>query len=401
MKRPFRERNPIPIGVVGLVVAATLFALSLNLDRIPVFGGTAYSAAFSEAAGLSQGDKVRIAGVEVGEVTRVDLEGGHVRVDFQVDDGVAFGDQSGARIKIGTILGQKYLALTPEGSGQWPAGEQIPLSRTQAPFDVIPAFEELATTVEEIDTDQLATAFDTLSRTFRNSPDEVRASLRGLERLSKTIASRDEQLRELLEHANNVSGVLAERNEEFTKLLRDGEKLLDEVRARRAVIHQVLVNTTQLSQQLSALVKENREELEPALQRLNNVIDILVRNERNLDRSIELMVPFIRMFTNTLGNGRWFDVYLQNLAPVPASVELPGLGTVPPDLQRRQSGEPSQDGGGGADDGSNGGNGGDGGSSPPADPPDGTRTPDPTGSPQPSDAPDDSGGLGSLLGVND
>lgn len=398
MRRPFRERNPIPIGIVGLVIAAALFVLSLNLDRVPAFGGTGYSAAFSEAAGLRPGDKVRVAGVEVGDVTGVDLEGAHVRVDFRVAGDVEFGRQTRATIRIGTILGEKYLALEPDGPGQWPAAEQLPLSQTQAPFDVVPALEQLSTTIDEIDTKQLAASFDTLSRTFRDSPEEVRASLRGLTRLSETIASRDQELRELLEHANNVTQVLADRNQEFTKLLADGDKLLREVRARRAVIHQVLVNTVQLSQQLTALVKENEKELEPTLRRLNSVVDILVRNERNLDRSIELLEPFIRYFTNTLGNGRWFDTYLQNLAPLPSSVQLPGGGQLPPDLQRGQAG-----GRGGAEGSGQGGTPGDGGNRGGA----GTASPSPGSSQTPSNTPspsqedDGDGGLGDLLGVGD
>ena len=27
--------------------------------------------------------------------------------------------------------------------------------------------------------------------------------------------------------------------------------------------------------------------------------------------------PFYRVFANTLGNGPWFDTYIQNLPPVP------------------------------------------------------------------------------------
>ena len=31
-----------------------------------------------------------------------------------------------------------------------------------------------------------------------------------------------------------------------------------------------------------------------------------------------LMAPFYRVFANTLGNGPWFDTYIQNMPPVPA-----------------------------------------------------------------------------------
>ena len=48
---------------------------------------------------------------------------------------------------------------------------------------------------------------------------------------------------------------------------------------------------------------------------------MLRANQANLDKSIELMAPFVRVFANTLGNGRWFDTYVENLVPVEAVEE--------------------------------------------------------------------------------
>ena len=69
MSIPFRERNPVPIGAVGLLVIALLLFLAFNIQSIPLIGGgDHYRAAFSEAGGLIKGDDVRIAGVKVGKV---------------------------------------------------------------------------------------------------------------------------------------------------------------------------------------------------------------------------------------------------------------------------------------------------------------------------------------------
>ncbi|MGH8870345.1 MAG: MCE family protein [Actinomycetes bacterium] len=323
--RPFRERNPVPIGAAGLTTLALLVAAAFNVEKIPLIGGgETYHAAFSEAAGLREDDEVRVAGVKVGAVDAVELAGDHVRVSFRVeDDEVHVGERTRASIRIKTVLGRKYVALEPVGERELEPGSQIPRSRTDSPYDVVQAFGDLSTTVGAIDTAQLADAFDTLSQTFENSPEEVRASIRGLSRLSRTVASRDEQLRTLLAHANDVTGVLADRNEQLTRLIRDGDLLLQEVRRRREVIHQLLVSTSALSQQLTALVRENEAQITPALERLGAVVDVLQANQRNLDRSIRMLAPFVRGFSNVLGNGRWFDTYVQNLVPVPGTVQPP------------------------------------------------------------------------------
>ena len=319
---PFRERNPVVIGAVGLAVIAAMLLLAFNIDALPLLAGQSHSAALSEAGGLKAGDDVRIAGVKVGKVTAVDLEGSHVRVDFRVGRSTELGSQTSATVRIKTILGQKFLALEPAGKGD--LGQEIPLSRTTPAYDVVEAFSDLATTTEDIDTGQLATALDTVANTFRDSPEEVRAAVDGLGRLSRTVASRDAQLRELLQHANGVTGVLADRNKELVSLLTDGDLLLQELRKRRADIHTLLVSTVTLSQQLTGLVRDNRAAIGPALANLKNVLATLEANQANLDRSIRLVAPFVRVFANTTGNGRWFDTYIQNLVPVPGG---PGSAT--------------------------------------------------------------------------
>lgn len=322
---PFRERNPVVIGAVGLTVLALLTVAAFNADRLPVIGdGETYSAAFAEAGGLKPGDEVRIAGVKVGKVEEVDLDGNHVKVTFKVKGEPAFGPETGASIRVKTILGAKYLALHPKGGGQLAPGSEIPLKRTVPAYDVVQAFSDLTTTSEKVDTDRVAKALDTISTTFEDSPEEVRASLKGLSRISRTVASRDKALRELLDHANGVTGVLADRSGDFTALVKDGDKLFKEISRRREAIHKLLKSSAALGIQLSGLVQDNDKEIGPALKGLNSVVDMLERNQSSLDRSIKLLAPYVRLFTNTLGNGRWFDSYVQNLVAAPVEPRTGG-----------------------------------------------------------------------------
>lgn len=327
---PFRDRNPVVIGAAGLVVIALLLVAAFNVDRLPLIGGgRTYSAAFSEAGGLKPGDEVRIAGVKVGKVDGVSLDGDHVKVRFTITTGAVFGDETVASIRVKTILGAKYLSLEPKGPGRMPSGSRIPISRTVPAYDVVQAFSDLTTNTEQIDTNRLAHALDTISATFKDSPQEVRTSIDGLSRISRTVAERDGALRELLRHADGVTGVLSQRSTDLTTLVDDGDKLFTELQARRTAIHHLLVTASGMAVQLSGLVADNRTQLGPALARLDGVVTLLERNQTSLDHGIELLAPFARLFANTLGNGRWFDSYVQNLVPVPplpAPTSLPGPG---------------------------------------------------------------------------
>jgi phospholipid/cholesterol/gamma-HCH transport system substrate-binding protein len=313
--KPFRDRNPVIIGAVSLAVIALLVFLAFNAQSLPIIGGgTVYKAQFSEAAGLKADDPVRVAGVKVGKVESLALEHGAVTVAFRVSDAFV-GDQSEAAIKIETVLGAKYLALVPRGSTPLDPQKPIPVARTASPYDVVEAFADLSKTVEQTDTTQLANSFEVLSQTFANTPEEVRTSLEGLARLSDTISSRDAQLGQLLSATRKVSQVLADRNGEFSQLIVDSNTLLTEVQRRRELIDSILKSTQQLSQQLSGLVADNRAALTPALQKLSVVTDVLSRNRTALAQTVNNLAPFVRVFTNTLGNGRWFDSFVDNLLP--------------------------------------------------------------------------------------
>ncbi|HET6627861.1 MAG TPA: MCE family protein [Nocardioidaceae bacterium] len=318
MSTPFRERNPVIVGAVSLAVLFALVLVAFRAEDLPLIGGgDTYYAAFKESGGLKANDEVRVAGVRVGKVQEVDLDGDHVKVEFTVERGVDFGNDTSAGIRVKTLLGAMYLSLVPNGAGQLPEGAEIPVTRTTSPYDVVEAFSGLAKTSERIDTEQLATSLDTLSALMKNTPEEFQGALRGMSALSQNIAARDEQLNELLGNMEKVSHVLADRNGDLVKLMRDGDKLFRALVARREAVHNLLTSTSDLSQELTALVRQTRADLAPALDHLDSVLDMLRKNQENLDNSLRLMAPFYRVFANTLGTGPWFDTYIQNLPPVP------------------------------------------------------------------------------------
>ncbi|WP_345783234.1 MCE family protein [Actinomycetospora termitidis] len=313
--KPFRKRNPIIIGAVSLLVLVLLILASLNIRDLPLIGqGATYTARFGEAAGVQPDDDVRVAGIRVGTVTDVALDGNDVVISFKAPD-AWIGDQTRASIEIKTLLGQKYIALDPEGGEALNPDVAIPRSRTTAPFDVIQAFSDLTTTVEGLNTDQLGTSLDTLSQTLDGASGPIRPALDGLSRLSRTISSRDQELAKLLANTRATTQVLADRNRDVELLIQNGNLLLGELRSRKAAIDDLLNGTIALSNQLRGLVADNRATLGPTLDSLNGVLTTLQANSANLENGIRLLAPFVRVFANVVGNGRWFDAYICNLDP--------------------------------------------------------------------------------------
>ena len=109
--------------------------------------------------------------------------------------------------------------------------------------------------------------------------------------------------------------MLAARDGDIATLIQNGNLLLGELRTRKAAIDDLLNGTIALSNQLRGLVADNRATLGPTLDKLNGVLTTLQTNSANLENGIRLFAPFVRVFTNVVGNGRWFDAYICNLDP--------------------------------------------------------------------------------------
>jgi phospholipid/cholesterol/gamma-HCH transport system substrate-binding protein len=330
--KPIRERNPVAVAVVGLVLVALVIYLAFNANNLPLIGGgTTYTAYFTESAGLNPGNEVRVAGVTVGRVTGVSLAGDVVKVTFVVKN-TWVGDASTVAIDIKTILGAKYLALDPLGAASQNPGTPIPVSRTTSPYDVTQAFNELGQVLGQLNTAQLARGLETISQAFANTPPAVHESLTGLASLSQAIASQNTELYTLLQGTTKITGTIASEDSEFQALINDGNLLLAELRLQQQSIASLLTGTEQMATQISTLVTHDNAELGPLLDKLGQVTTVLQRNQRNLNQAFELLGPYSRVVGNVLGNGRWFDSYLCGLVSPVYGGTQPKSGCMPPPI---------------------------------------------------------------------
>ena len=323
-------RNPVTVGIIGLLVVAAITLVAFNANSLPLIGGgTGYTAYFTEAAGLVPGSEVRVAGVTVGKVTGVSLAGDQVKVTFEVKN-TWVGDASTVAIDIKTVLGSKYLALDPLGPTAQDPSAPIPVSRTTSPYDVTQAFQQLSTVFQQVNSASVAKALDDIAATFANTPPEVHQALTGLSSLSQAIAAQDDQLATLLQGTDKITGTLAGEDNEFQTLIDDGNLLLAELEQQQQAIGSLLTGTEALATQLSGLVKDDNAELGPLLDKLGQVTGVLEQNQASLNRALQLAGPYTRLTGNVLGSGPWFDTYLCGLIPRSYGGTQPASGCIPP-----------------------------------------------------------------------
>src|SRR3954470_16756147 len=204
------EGRILRLGAVSLVVLLVVMAAAFNLQKFPGFRGTGYHVQLTDASGLHKGNMVQVAGIRVGRVDRIRISGDHVTADINVK-GAEMGDKTQASVQVLNLLGEKYLELTPKGSGEMHGGDTIPVSRTNGSYDIVATLSELTTTTEAINIPRLSQALTTLGDTVNAASPHITSTFTGLSRISRAIATRDDSIQQLLGRADRVTHLLSQR----------------------------------------------------------------------------------------------------------------------------------------------------------------------------------------------
>ena len=312
--KSFSERNPLILGCVGIVAVATIGFAALNYQKLPLLNRNAtYSAYFADAGGLFSGAGVQVSGFPAGRVSDIDLAGDRVVVTFTVDSAIRLGSSTHAAIRTKSLLGTKVLEVVPGGGGRLDG--PIPLERTVSPYQLPDALGDLADTISGLDTDQLSDSLSTVAATFADTPANLRNAVDGVARLADTVNSRDAQLRSLLDNAARVTGVLADRTDQIVTLVGDTNALLAQLQTQSAAVDQIWFNISEVCVQLKAFIGDNREQLRPALDKLNGVLTIVDDRKRVLQEAVSLLNGYAMSLGESLSSGPFFKAYVSNLLP--------------------------------------------------------------------------------------
>ncbi|MEZ0364065.1 MCE family protein [Mycobacterium sp. pUA109] len=309
--RPLDAYNATWLGAVALVVLGVLLLGVVGYGQLNI-GKTTYHGEFVQAAQIKKGDGVTIAGIQVGAVDGVKLAGDHVVVKFSVRNGVRLGADTRAGIKLTTILGSRYLELSPAGAGslpqrtiplRWPNGDL----RTEVPYDLTATLAGATKTFGPLDADRVVESVNVLDANLQGLPEALPPALQNLQSLADVIGDRRDQLGALLNNADTLTTMLANQRADLGVLIVQGRDLLREIATRRAAVQRLFASATTLVQQAKTIMAD-----EPALDKLlgdAQEFTKMVNDHDALVRSLLQSSPVaVRNLANATGSGNALDV---------------------------------------------------------------------------------------------
>lgn len=251
------------VGAFMLVILAILGFFVLKIEDIRFDRGTGtrtVTAIFDSAAGLEERAAVRVAGVRVGKVEKIDLRSGRAEVTMEIPADVELRRDARASIANLGLLGEKYIELSP-GSPRQPLmqGENVTLPGSQPA-----SIDDVTSQVSDIATDVKA-----ITESLR----AVVGGESGQQRLDEIIANVNiitAQVRDLVgANRTNVDATMAN----MAALTAD----------LRTQIPRLAASLDRVATQIDGTVGENRQDVRVAVENLRNLSSELRTSADNLN----------------------------------------------------------------------------------------------------------------------
>ena len=312
--RTLEGTNRVRNGLLGILVVVLVIGVGQSLGSVPMlFASPTYYAQFADTGGIGAGDHVRIAGVDVGVVRSMEIEGDKVKIGYSLD-GTQIGTESRAAIRTDTILGRRNIEIEPRGTKALRANQVLPLGQTTTPYQIYDAFFDVTKSASNWDTQTVKKSLNVLSETIDQTYPHLSAALDGVARFSDTIGKRDDQIKQLLANANQIAGILGSRSEQINKLLVNAQSLLGAINERNYAVSMLLERVSTFSAQLTGFINDNPN-LNRVLEQLRTISDILNERRGDLMDTLTTVASFVASLGEAVASGPYFKVMLVNLLP--------------------------------------------------------------------------------------
>ncbi|MEB3048930.1 MlaD family protein [Mycolicibacter sp. MYC123] len=307
LKRPIESFSRPWLGVVSIIVIATVLLATVVYSGLGV-GRTRYQGEFAQAAQIRSGAVVTIAGVKVGTVERVKLAGDHVVVGFNVERGIPLGADTRAAIKLTTILGSRYLELSPAGTGAL-TNRRITLAHTEVPYDLQRTLAGATRTLGPVDADRFVDSLNTLNANLGGVAQELPQSLKNLQAMADIIADRRDQLGTLLTNTETLTTMLRTQRANLGALVLQGRDVLREIATRRAAVQQLFASATLLIDRAHGILGDEAG-VNQMIGDFGEFMKMTADHDALLRSFLQSTPVALRNFTNATGSGNAVDVFL-------------------------------------------------------------------------------------------
>lgn len=272
-----------------------------------------YRAVFHDVSGLSVGDDVRIAGVNVGKVEEIDVQDDNtVLVSFDVRTEHQLSAATRATIQYRNLIGDRVIQLTqgPIGARVLDAGDVIPAENTASALDIdtlLNGFRPLFAGLSPHEINQLS---GQLIKVLQGQQSAVAALVEHVAGFTNAIGNRAELVGRVIGNLNSVLGAVDESAGSLGELIDALDALINGLDQQDTQLLDAAAKVDRFASRTASLLAHGREDVRRDLQQLAVSARGINRDATTLEHLLEALPLHYRALQNSASYGNFFNFYL-------------------------------------------------------------------------------------------
>jgi phospholipid/cholesterol/gamma-HCH transport system substrate-binding protein len=307
------SRDAVKLLIFILVTTLATGVLVVLIGNLNFEKSRQYKAVFSDVTGVVKGDDIRVAGVKVGSVKKVEIvDRTRARVTFSVRDATAVTRSSTATIRYRNLVGQRYIAIT-QGVGdtsRLPEDSTIPMSRTQPALDLTTlfnGFKPLFAALTPADVNKLSYE---LIQVFQGEGGNLEGLLRSTGSVTQTLADRDQLIGDVITNLNFVLQTIGDRDQQLSSLIVQLRDFMSGLNQDKGAILNSLDSVSALTRETADITTGIRPGLVQSIKELRQVATNLNQGRAEIDRALQILPIKLQKIGRTAVYGSFFNFYL-------------------------------------------------------------------------------------------
>ena len=301
------RRQHVLTGIISIVLVVATMSVAVKGALGAFDGGYELVGTFDAAGqGLLPGSDVKVRGVNIGQVRRIDLVDGAAEIRLRITDGEEVPEGASATIRPKTLFGEKFVDIDP---GAAPPGADVlvdgdELTNTQGGFELEQVLADTYPLLQAIDPGELTTVLSELAAAGDGLGDEV----------NRTLVNGDELAQVFADNAGNTEQFLGDLAKISDELVGQADTVLEIADAANAALPALnegeddlialLEQTGRLSNDVADLLEANRPFVRASFVEGSRTLQLL-HDQR--DQVIPLVIG-LRQYVETLSSLIRIDV---------------------------------------------------------------------------------------------
>ena len=264
------RKQEIGVGILVLVAAVLLAVMSIKVGALAQVGDQIrVTVVLSDAAGLTEGAAVRVAGVQVGQVNGMGVDHDKARLDVSLSESAGLRADAKLQVRARSILGEKYLEITPQSTDAPLIADGTELSVPTPQTEIDELVNSLGPLVSAMDAEAMYLAMERLGDALEKDPDQIARMLQNVDTILSNGASA----------SGDLDGMMSDTRETLStlnKMVKDARPMLAKTDKVMGRIDSATEGLPKISEDVEVMVSDAREMVKDShalLKRLEGSMD--------------------------------------------------------------------------------------------------------------------------------